>query len=586
MVKIRGAASVIRIHIRLHLTPDGDVLIEPNTPLTIDTAKFSNLPVTALHDVLFIPSPRRRDLYEWARNDLMPLFPWCPPGMFGLRSILFDLGKPPFADLVKRFQDSSSGVQAANVDLVLEDVVIPASGFGFPLPTHGTFGIRRKITDRNDIEQAYSLSQAPFRVRVYSRDGQADADHSGLYLVVNQLEFRTGSLAADSDYPPVLEFQAQLDWQNASDAEGAKGGTLGVSDDWVVQLGLALGASSPLHIMTVASADIAINAIKGGLRLTTFGDDLDHSWQALVDISVRDTSTQMSGSAYPAFKITTLTGKPLNVILRDVGWSFGQLQLGRSIAAPEGVQLVFGGVVRLVVEELGFVEEPAGGTYFSFSGGVEIGSAGGQPTPADQHPRPTNSGTGTGIRFRRLRFLTSDTPSAPPWKLDGILLDINYGPVSIGGFGYITDDIESGYRYQEFGFGVQVAFPLMTDEAQARRRVPQGHQHRGGGAQHPFQLSARLARGELGARRSVGFLRGTGAVRVQHAADARPCRHRSAEHAALPVAQGPRRRTGHAALTQPRRLECQSTAHWQSGSRPASRSPRPVSCSTSASSSW
>jgi hypothetical protein len=292
------------------------VLIEPNTPLSIDTARFSNLPVTALHDVLFIPSPRRRDLYEWARNDLTSLLPGAPPGMFGFRSILFDLGKPPFADLVKRFQDSSSAIQAANVDLVLEDVVIPASGFGFPLPTHGTFGIRRRITDRNDIEQAYSLSQAPFRVRLYSRSGQADADRTGLYLVVNQLEFRTGSLAADSDYPPVLEFQAQLDWQNQSDAEGAKGGSIGVSDDWVVQLGLALGADSPLHIMTIASAAIAINAVKGGLRLTTFGDDLDHSWQALVDISVRDTSTQMSGSAYPAFKITTLTGKPLNVILR------------------------------------------------------------------------------------------------------------------------------------------------------------------------------------------------------------------------------------------------------------------------------
>ncbi|HEY2659536.1 MAG TPA: hypothetical protein VGI79_07425 [Caulobacteraceae bacterium] len=462
VVKIRGAASIVRTHIRLHLTPDGDVIIEPNTPINIDTAKFSNLPVTALHDVLFIPSPRRRDLYEWTRNDLVSLVPG-PPGMFGLRSVLFDLGKPPFADLVKRFQDSGSAIQAANVDLVLEDVVIPASGFGFPLPTHGTFGIRRKITDRNSIEQAYSLSQAPFRLRIYSRSGQADADRTGLYLVINQLEFRTGSLAADGDYPPVLEFQAQLDWQAQSDAEGAKGALIGVTDDWVVQLGLALGSNSPLHIMTVASADIAINAIKGGLRLTTFGEDPDHSWQALVDISVRDTSVQMSGSAYPIFKITTLTGKPLDVILRDVGWSFGQPQLGKSIAAPEGVQLVFGGIVRLVVEELGFIEEPAGGTYFSFSGGVEIGSAGGKPTQPSS-TRTDNSGTGTGIRFRRLRFLTSDTPSAPPWKLDGILLDINYGPVSIGGFGYITDDVVSGYRYQEFGFGVQVAFPLATSK--------------------------------------------------------------------------------------------------------------------------
>jgi len=30
-----------------------------------------------------------------------------------------------------------------------------------PLPSHGTFGFRRKITDRTDIAQAYSLAGAP-----------------------------------------------------------------------------------------------------------------------------------------------------------------------------------------------------------------------------------------------------------------------------------------------------------------------------------------------------------------------------------------------------------------------------------------
>ena len=461
IVKQRGGPSVIRTHARLHLTPDGDLLIEPNTPINIDTSKFSNLPVTALHDLLIMPSPRRRDRYEWARNDLTPLIGGVPPGAFGLRSILFDLGKAPFADLVKRFQDNS-GVQSSNIELVLEDVVIPASGFGFPLPVHGTFGIRRKITDRSSIEQAYSLAQAPFRLRVYSRDGQADADRSGLYLVINQLEFRTGSLASAADSPPVLELQAQLDYQQHSNSEGAIGGTLGVADDWVLQLGITLGSDSVLHIMTVADADISINAIKGGLRLTTLGDP-DNAWQALADLSVRDTSIQWSGSAYPMFKIRTLTGRPLDVVLRDVGYSFGHLQLGQSVAAPEGVQLVFAGEVRLVVEELGFVEEPGGGTYFSFSGGIEIGSAGGGPSPPTSS-RDETSPEGTGIRFRRLRFLTSDTPSAPPWKLDGIYLNLHYGPVAIGGFGYVTDDTESGFRYQEMGFGVQVAFPFLGEK--------------------------------------------------------------------------------------------------------------------------
>ena len=322
IVKYRGAPTIIRAHIRLHLTPDGDVLIEPHTPINIDTAKLSNLPVTALHDLLIIPSPRRRDLYEWTRNDLISLLPGAPPGAFGFRSILFDLGKPPFADLVNRFKDASSGVQTVNVELVVEDVVIPASGFGFPLPTHGTFGIRRKITDRNDIEQAFSLSQAPFSLRIYSRDGHDDPFHSGLYLVINQLEFRTGSFASESDYPPVLEFQAQLDWQHSADAEGAKGATLGVTDDWVVQLGMTLGRP-------VAAAHHDRRRRRGRHQRHQGGPAADHARRPGTRMAGagRHLGTRrgvtMSGSDYPLFKITTLTGKPLDVILRDVGWSFG-----------------------------------------------------------------------------------------------------------------------------------------------------------------------------------------------------------------------------------------------------------------------
>lgn len=465
VVKVRGDSSYIRTHIRLHLTPQGDVLIEPNTPISIDSAKFSNLPVTALHDVLFISSPRRRDLYEWARNDIASLVPGVPPGAYGFRSILFDLGKAPFADLVKRFQvPGSPGPGADNIELVIEDVVLPVSNYGFPLPTHGTFGIRRRITDRNSIEQAFSLSAAPYKVRVYSRDGQADTDRTGLYLVINQFEFRTGSFASAADYPPVLMFNAGLEWQNQFNEDTARGGTLSVGDDWVLQAALTLGADSPVRLGSIGHLQIAINTIKGGLRLTTL-NDAANAWQALIDVSVRDTSDGPAPppSDQPLFRFMTMSGKPLDMILRDIGWSFGRPHLGDSIAAPEGVQLVFAGVVRLIVEELGFVEEPAGGTYFSFSGGVEIGSARATSTEPTGH-RTDNAATGTGIRFRRLRFLTAGDAALPPWKLDGILLDIHYGRVYIAGFGYISDAIESGFRYQEFGFGAQVQFPLLDDD--------------------------------------------------------------------------------------------------------------------------
>ena len=460
VIKARTAPTAIRTHIRLHLTPDGDVLLEPNTPLSIDGAKLMNLPFTALHELLLIPSPRRRDMFEWARNNLdRDLGLGIPPGAIGFRSVLFDLAKPPFSDLATRFRDNS-GVHSASVELVLEDVVIPvAGGVGFPLPTHGTFGIRRKITDRNSIAQAYSLSNAPFRLRLYSRDGAAD-QNQGLYLAIDQLEFRTGSTAADSDSAPVLEVQAALVWQGSAGSQ--TGGTIGVGDDWVLTAGMTFGDQSPIKLMTIAGATVAINGFKGGLRLTTL-DDMSNAWEVLVDLSVHKAVDSSGGSK--AFAITTLTGKDLDIVMRDIGWSFGHLKLADSIAAPEGIQLVFGGVVRLIVEELGFVEEPSGGTYFSFSGGIAIGAGGGdqqQPNSQRQGDSSTSggSGNGVGIRFRRLRFLTSNTPSAPPFKLDGIFLNIVYGPVKIAGFGYVTDDIDSGYRYQEMGFGVSAEFPL------------------------------------------------------------------------------------------------------------------------------
>jgi hypothetical protein len=457
VVVARADPTAIRCQVRLHLTPDGDVLLEPNTPLSFDAARMFDVPFTALHDLLVIPSPRRRDRFEWARNDLTPIFGGLglPPGAIGFRSILLDLARPPFADLVKRFRDHTSPLSEP-VELVLEDVVLPVTGTGLPIPSHGSFGIRRKIVDRNSIEQAYSLANAPFRTRLYSRDGAADSG-AGLYLVVERLEFRTGSTASHSDSPPVLELTAGLVWQGSGSSQ--TGGTLAIGDDWLLQLSVELGAVSPLHVGTFVGAVVSINAIRLGLRLTTL-DDAGNSWQVLVDVSVRDTSAPPADGKSSPFKVTSLTGKPLDVILRDIGWSLGRPQLGTSIAAPEGVQLVFAGVVRLILEELGFVEEPGGGTYFSFSGGVAIGSASGneqQPTSA----RDAHAGNSAGIRFRRLRFLTSGTPSAPPVKLDGIFLNLHYGSVTIAGFGYITDDTAGGYRYQEWGFGIKLEFPLL-----------------------------------------------------------------------------------------------------------------------------
>ncbi len=347
--------TAVRTNVRLHLTPARDVILEPNVPISIDGATFNGFPVEVIHDLLLIPSPNRRDYFEWARNDLGSFIDHPPaPGAIGFRSISLDMGKQPLKDLADRFRDRS-GVHSESVELVLEDIVFPVTGLGFPVPSHGTFGLRRKITDRNSIAQAYSLQNAPFRLRVYPRDGETD---TGLYVFIDELLFETGSTAADTDDAPVLNLKAGIVWQGEHGT--TTGGTIGISDDWVLQLvGLTLGDKSPLTL-TVASAVVSLHALRGGLRLRRLGDGKD-CWQILGDFSVRD-ANEHHGDSPSAFKITTLTGKPLDLILRDVGWSFGAFSLGKSIAAPEGVQLIFAGSVKLIVEELGWVEEPAGGT--------------------------------------------------------------------------------------------------------------------------------------------------------------------------------------------------------------------------------
>jgi hypothetical protein len=463
--------SVIRTHVRLHLRPDGDVILEPNTPVSIDGARWSGFPVEALHDLLLIPSPRRREYFEWARNDLSSFVDNPPaPGAIGIRAISVALGKPPFKALVERFRDQS-GVHSEHVDLVLEDVVIPVTaGVPFPIPSHGTFGLRRRITDRNDTAQAYSLQNAPFRLHI----------HGDMSVFVDQLLFRSGSTRAQTDEAPVLELQAGVIWQDTTGAPVA--GTVGIADDWTLQLGISLGDASPLHL-TIADVEVSLHALRGGLRLRTLGD-LDDAWQVLGDFSLKSKASSSS-----VFQVQSLTGKPLSVVLRDVGWSFGHVTLGKSVAMPEGAQLVFGNVqksgiaVRLIAEELGWIEDPSGGTYFSFSGGVQIDWVGGTVYPPSSQ-RDQQAGNHFGIRFRRLRFLTSGV--GPPWKLDGLFLDLRYRGVEIAGFGYFSDEIDSGYRYRELGFGVKVQFPAFGEEISIAAEFLKGNREPLTGADDAF----------------------------------------------------------------------------------------------------
>ncbi len=119
----------------------------------------------------------------------------------------------------------AAAIQAANVDLVLEDVVIPASGYGFPLPTHGTFGIRRKITDRNRhraglLAEPSPVPAAALLPRAARPTPTAAASTSS----------STSWSSVPAAWPPTATihrcWSSRPSWtgRTQSDAEGAKGG--------------------------------------------------------------------------------------------------------------------------------------------------------------------------------------------------------------------------------------------------------------------------------------------------------------------------------------------------------------------------
>ncbi|HEX3532049.1 MAG TPA: hypothetical protein VH988_33740, partial [Thermoanaerobaculia bacterium] len=434
--------STIDAVVRLHLTPAGDVILEPTVPLSLGASRFMGLPAKAVYDIQLIPSPNRRDLFEWARNDIGS-FDSNPPvkGAVGFRSIEIDFDQPPFKDLRERVQQG--GVNLDNIELVFEDVVLPLAVHFLPLPSHGTFGFRRKIVDRDDLANAYSLLDAPILVPIRKGD-------KPLWLSVERLLIASGT-------PPTVELQASLLWETKSGRP--IGTTFGIDDDWTVFAGMVFDAETRLRF-TIAGTTVVVAGFRFGVSVGRLkrGVAFKDSFEALVDLGVKTAPKPALGERIDqVFRLESLTGQPLSLVLRGIGWKFGHPQL-EGLQMPDGVQLVFVETVRIIVEEMGWVEEPNGAQYFSFSGGVALGFSGGDAPKPSGDPQDGKSKDGVGLRVRRLRFRTNDDSTQPTFKLDGLFLNLHFGTVLIQGFGYIRDDQDAEWAVHEWGFGVKVQF--------------------------------------------------------------------------------------------------------------------------------
>ena len=216
-----GQPSEIDALVRLHLHPDGEVTIEASVPMSLGEMSFMGFPVQNLYDVQLIASPEHRELYEWTHNDIGS-FVSNPraKGALAFRSIMLDWSKQPLKDF-REYLLKHRKAWAVGAELVLEDVVIPLDSPA-PIPSHGTFGIRRAVLSRDDVATAYDFIDQPLQLSIYRSQPTGGSGGSALTLEIEQFLFRTGKLgAANPNDAPQIRFKAALIWERQRRATGS-----------------------------------------------------------------------------------------------------------------------------------------------------------------------------------------------------------------------------------------------------------------------------------------------------------------------------------------------------------------------------
>lgn len=447
-------SSSLFVHIRVRLTEEGEVVVEPAVPISIGPCRFSGLPCRGVHDLGLLPYPtlsgahtEHEQALEWARHVIVGGLGIDGTGLVTVRTLDLDHSRDPLKQLVERFKDPDA---AASLEFVLEDLALPVSAWLTPVPTHGRFGLRRAVLQGGDEAEAYDLTLAPIEI-----DLSKVVDWR---LKIFRLLFETPDTAI-----------ARMAVLFGDSVEKDQALVIDVTDGWLLQ-----GAwlpPDPIHLFKLANVNVSLMTAKLGILLKDIQDAqgaegwFDHV-RALIDLGVK------VGDGKDEVVQAEVPGKPpgadlgVDLVLRDLGWDLGDPAIIPSLWFPETLKLKAFEVVQLQVEEVAFVSEDNGGRYLSFSGGISIFPGAGEPerktaspgtpgVPAEDQP------SGGGLRFRRLRLRIGGNELAPRWLLDGISLFINTGKIEISGSGSITDVTRDGHRYREFALGLLLRFHAM-----------------------------------------------------------------------------------------------------------------------------
>ena len=464
-------SSLLRVHLRVRLTAEGEVTIDPAVPMSFGPCRFSGLPCDGVHDFGLLPYPElsgahtRHELaLEWARHRIPGGLGIDGTGLITVRTLDLDHTRDPLRSLVERMAkpDTTSGETSAAVpvEFVLEDLALPVSSWLTPVATHGRFGLRRNVIEFGDDAEPYDMSLAPITIDI---GGPVDWQ-----LKIFRLLFETPST--------VVARMAVVFGDDEGEVPGGAGNddhamVIDISDGWLLQ-----GTWSPPHplqVFEVANIRVSLMAVKVGMLLQDIGGAqgvegwFDHV-RALVDIGIAVGDDERS---FFKAKLDRPPGASLgqDVVLRDLGWDLGEPRFFPNLWFPDDLKFTAFEAVQLEIEELAMLNEDNGGRYLAFSGGVSIFPGAGDPKRLETEPATPGlpaegQPNGGGIRFRRLRFRVGGNPDAPQWLLDGVTIFLRIDSFELSGFGTASDNTRDGHRYREFGLGLFIAFHAMDKD--------------------------------------------------------------------------------------------------------------------------
>ena len=449
----RDAPSSIRVHVKVRFTEAREVVIEPAVPISIGPCRFSGLPCRGLHDLALVAFPTlaadahaTEQALEWLRHPLVPLIEDEPTGFVTFRTIDFHDRYKPFSRLL--IAPNELRAEGQKVEIVLEDLAVPLNSLLFPVPTHFTLGIRRKIGLLDDPTSSFDLSGLPVKIHIPD-----PVDVLGAYLVIEQLLLRSVRLDDPNAGDAQLLF-AKMVITNDPAGTGHSA-TIDVTDEWTLELGWRHDPG--IQLFKLFGLNARLLGARVGLsfeRLTS--DTQDYELEDLI-VAVGDLELLVDQGNDTPVEIKPDLKKPKVIVVRDFGWRLGSFSIGK-FWDPDGADLVAFDVLRLRLDEYGFVSDPNGGRYFALSATLPLGTEAVAPkegTPSSPDVDQFKH-AGGGISVHRLRHKIAGEEGAPVWLLDGVTLGFREGPVQITGSGVIGDYLLDGVRYREFGIGAQV----------------------------------------------------------------------------------------------------------------------------------